>query len=99
MDDLRPTTIRREEENLAVVLNSISYGLLTTDAARRITMMNPVAETLTGWPLSEALGRPIEEVFLVIDQETLQPVAIPVDDAFAAGPVHNSGNHTLLVSR
>ena len=86
MDELHLKTIWRNEENLAVILNSVGDALLATDAARRITVMNPVAEKLTGWTRSEALGRPIEDVFHTSNEET-QPGGGPVDDVLAAGKV------------
>jgi PAS domain S-box-containing protein len=91
--------IRLNEENLAVILNSVGDALLATDAARRITVMNPAAEKLTGSPLSEALGRPVEEVFRIINEETRLPADIPVDDVLAAGLVHSLAKHTVLISR
>ena len=54
--------LRHAEENLALTLDSIGDGIVATDANGNITRMNPVAVRLTGWPLEEALGRPLAEV-------------------------------------
>lgn len=97
MNEVPPKTIRLNEENPAVILNSVGDALLATGAAQRITVMNPVAEELTGWPLSEALARPVEEVFRIINEQTRQPAAIPVDDVLASGTVHNLANHAVLM--
>jgi PAS domain S-box-containing protein len=90
-----PDNTRLDE--VAPVLSCIGLALMATDAYRRITMMNPIAEELTGWPFSEAAGRPIEDVVRIADQETRQPVALPVDYVLAGGTVHNLAN--LLIRR
>jgi len=87
------------EEKLSVTLNSIGDAVLATDAQRRITRLNPIAENLTGWTLAEAMGRPVEEVFRIINEETRAPALIPVDDVLATGEIHGLANHTILISR
>lgn len=91
--------LRSREEKLSVTLNSIGDAVLATDAQRRITRLNPIAEQLTGWPLAEALGRPVEEVFHIINEETREPAVIPVDDVLATGEIHGLANHTVLIAR
>jgi diguanylate cyclase (GGDEF)-like protein/PAS domain S-box-containing protein len=54
------------EQSLSTTLNSIGDGVIATDVGARVTRMNPVAEQLTGWSLSQALGRPIDDVFKII---------------------------------
>lgn len=87
------------EDNLAVILNSVGDALLATNAARRITVMNPAAEKLTGWALSEARGRAVEEVFRIVNEQTRQPVDIPVDHVLASGTIHDLTDHNLLIAR
>ena len=91
--------LRASEASLAVTLRSIGDAVLATDAQRRITRMNPTAEKLTGWPEAEALGRPLEEVFRIINEDTRQPALIPVDDVLATGEVHGPANHAVLLAR
>ena len=91
--------LRQTQQDLAITLNSIGDAVMATDAARRITRMNPVAEQLTGWTQSEAVGQSIEEVFRIIHEETRRPAIIPVDDVLATGIVHGLANHTVLISR
>jgi PAS domain-containing protein len=55
-----------EKERAQVTLNSIGDAVISTDVEGRVSYMNSVAERLTGWPLKEALGRPLEEVFKII---------------------------------
>lgn len=62
--------LTREKERLAVSLRSIADGVITTDADSHITMMNRVAEELTGWSEQDAIGRPLDEVFKVFEPST-----------------------------
>ncbi len=63
-----------EKELAQVTLQSIGEGVITTDAAGLIDYLNPVAEKLTGWQLGAAAGRPLDEVFHLIDEVDHQPV-------------------------
>jgi PAS domain S-box-containing protein len=87
------------EEKLAVTLNSIGDAVIATDAAGRVTLMNPQAELLTGWTRLEAAHRPVEEVFRIIDRDTRQPHVIPVRESLAHGTMQGLTNHTLLIAR
>ncbi|MDP2875017.1 MAG: response regulator [Holophaga sp.] len=92
-------TLQKSEEKLSVTLNSIGDGMLATDGEGRVTGLNPVAEKLTGWTQAEAEGRPVEEIFRIINQETREPSAIPVKETLAHGTIHGLANHTLLIGR
>jgi PAS domain S-box-containing protein len=87
------------EENLAVTLRSIGDGVLTTDELARVTRLNIIAEQLTGWTQAEAIGRPIAQVFQIVNQTTRQPEFIPVEVTLATGVIHELEEETLLVSR
>jgi two-component system, cell cycle sensor histidine kinase and response regulator CckA len=91
--------VRQEREWLRVTLHSIGDGVITTDAAGRVTFLNPVAEELTGWKLAEALGRPVGEVFSLINEETRKPAPNPVERALREGKVVGLANHSALISR
>jgi PAS domain S-box-containing protein len=69
--------IRKREENLEVTLNSIGDGVVVTDAAGHVVRMNPIGEKLTGWTIKEAMGKPIDKIFLIFNSETLQPIENP----------------------
>lgn len=90
---------RKSERNLAVTLNSIGDAVLVTGLDRKITGMNPVAERLTGWSAAEACGRPVDDVFRIINERTGQPASIPVDEVLRTGTIQNLANHTALISR
>jgi PAS domain S-box-containing protein len=62
-------------------------------------LINPVAEELTGWKEAQALGQPIEEVFVVINEKTRKHVANPVIRVLSTGTICGLANHTLLVAK
>lgn len=98
MDDAITTPLWRGEENLALILDSIGDALLTMDNGRRITMMNPVAERLTGWTAEAANGRRIEDVMRVLDEDTREPVVLDFDRVLAGGCVRGLARNGILVS-
>ncbi len=92
-------TLRESEEKLAVTLNSIGDAVIATDALARVTLLNPLAEKLTGWTVAEAAGRPVDEIFNIINKETRQPATIPVMETLAHGTILGLANHTVLIAR
>jgi PAS domain S-box-containing protein len=82
-----------------VTLLSIGDAVLTTDTEGRLTALNPVAESLTGWTADEALGQPLEAVFRIINEYTRQPVENPASRALREGTVVGLANHTILLAR
>ncbi len=92
-------TLQLSEEKLAVTLNSIGDAVIATDAEARVTLMNPLAEQLTGWTQAQAAGRPVEEIFPIINKETRQPTIVPVMETLAKGTVQGLANHTVLIAR
>jgi len=96
---LTDEALHRSEESLAVTLNSIGDAVLATDLDGRITRLNPIAEKLMGWTQAEAQGRPIAEVFRIINEETRQPTVIPVEKVLASGKIQGLANHTIVIAR
>ncbi len=91
--------LRQSEENLSITLQSIGDAVIATDALGHITRMNPPAERLTAWPLPEALGRPLTDVFRIINAQTREPLVNPVDLVMERGDVVGLANHTALLAR
>jgi len=91
--------LAQEKERLSVTLRSIGDGVVSTDVAGRITLMNRVAERLTGWSAAEALGRHVGEVLRLVDQATRAPVADPVARVLATGGTVELPARTLLLAR
>ena len=54
-------------------LVEIGLATVVTDTLGRVTRMNAVAEALTGWPLAEAEGQPLEGVFHTEHEATRLP--------------------------
>jgi len=87
----------RERELAEVTLRSIGDAVITTDLEHRITSLNPIAEAMTGWSHTEAVGRPMSEVFRLIDSRTREPLHNPLLDAIARDAiVELKGNAVLL---
>jgi PAS domain S-box-containing protein len=91
--------IARSQELLSATLNSIGDAVIVTDTTGRVTFLNPVAETLTGWGQKEARGQPLADVFRVVDEETRAPVESPVTRVLREGRVVGLASRTRLVSR
>jgi PAS domain S-box-containing protein len=87
------------EERLAVTLNSIDDAVIATDAKGRVTLLNPLAQRLTGWSRVEALNRPVEDIFQIIHADTRQPYAVPVRETLATGTTLSLTNHTIAIAR
>jgi PAS domain S-box-containing protein len=90
---------RRQKDLLATTLASIGDGVIVTDTEARITFMNGVAASLTGWTADEARGNNITDVFQIINQVTRAPVENPVHHVLRSGLIAGLANHTLLICR
>jgi PAS domain S-box-containing protein len=88
-----------QHELLRVTLQSIGDAVITTDAHSQVTWLNPVAERMTGWLSGEALGRPLTQVFHIVNEETRLPTENPVANCLAQGRIVGLANHTVLISR
>jgi PAS domain S-box-containing protein len=91
--------LREQREWLQVTLNSIGDAVIATDIQGRINFINPVAEAITGWKMSEAAGRPLGEVFQIVSEETREPVESPFALVEREGIIVGLANHTLLLAR
>ncbi|HKB37562.1 MAG TPA: GAF domain-containing protein [Gemmataceae bacterium] len=88
-----------QRERLRTTLASIGEGVIVTDPRGRITLLNGVAESLTGWPAAEAAGRALEEVFVIVNEQTGQRAENPTARVLREGVVVGVANHTVLVDR
>ena len=91
--------LREQQEWLRVTLASIGDAVIATDAEGRVTFLNPVAQDLTGWTQEDAHGQPLETVFVILNEQTRQPVENPVETVLQNGVVVGLGNHTVLIAR
>ena len=90
---------REREDLLRITLRSIGDAVITTDAAGRVTDVNDVATTLTGWSPGDARGRRLGDVFTIINETTREPVESPVTRSIRDGVIVGLANHTVLIRR
>jgi diguanylate cyclase (GGDEF)-like protein/PAS domain S-box-containing protein len=88
-----------EKERAQVTLNSIGDAVMSTDVWGQVTYLNVVAEGLTGWSSEEAGGRPLEEVFRIIDATTRQVVPSPMALAIRENKTVGLTPNCILVRR
>ncbi len=91
--------LRRMEERHRITLMSVGDAIISTDIAGRVEMINPVAEALTGWNGADAIGKPLEQVFRILNENTRETVENPAGKVLREGLVIGLANHTLLVAR
>jgi len=91
--------LRQQREWLRITLSSIGDAVIAIDTEGRITFLNPVAVTLTGWQSEEALGQPIQSVFRIINEKTREPAKDPVARVLHEKRVVALANDTALVTR
>jgi PAS domain S-box-containing protein len=89
----------RQRESLRITLSSIGDAVITTDAEGRVATLNPVAVSLTGWTQPEALGRPVEEIFHIVNEQSRQRVQDPVKKVLSEGKAVGLANHTVLLAK
>ncbi len=91
--------VYEERATLEATLSSIGDAALATDIEGRITFINGIAETLTGWSRQDAVGRQVGEVLNIINENTRTPAENPVKHVLREHKVMGLANHTILVSR
>ena len=89
----------RQRELLRVTLRSIGDAVITTDVDARVTYLNEVAESLTGWAQRDALGQPLDAVFRIVNEATREPVESPAARVLRHGVVVGLANHTVLIRK
>ncbi len=97
--DIFFNSLLKSEKNLSTTLNSIGDAVMATDKDGNIVRMNPVAERLTGWSEQEAVGKPLERVFRIINEGSRETVESPVKKVLKEGVTVGLANHTLLISK
>jgi len=88
-----------EKERAQVTLHSIGDGVITTDPQGLVEYLNPIAEELTGWRTDEAKGKPLLQIFHIINETTREQVANPVTKCLREDRIIGLANHTLLINR
>jgi PAS domain S-box-containing protein len=93
------TARRTGEARYGIILNSIADAVISTDAQGRVELMNPVAQALTGWTYAEARGKPLDQIFVIVNEETRQQVENPVAKTLRENKVVGMANNTLLIAK
>jgi PAS domain S-box-containing protein len=91
--------LRESEERWSTTLHSIGDAVISTCAQGKVIFMNAVAEKLTGWPLSEAHGKDLIDIFHIVNEVTRIKPESPVAKVIRLGQVVGLANHTALISR
>ena len=86
-------------ERLRVTLSSIGDAVIATDESGRVTHVNPVAEKLTGWSQTDAVGKPLHAIFVIINEESRKPVENPIETVLRDRVIVGLANHTVLVPK
>jgi PAS domain S-box-containing protein len=101
LDELqeRSNELHESREWLHTTLRSIGDAVIVCDAASSVQFMNPIAEELTGWSLSEAATRPLNQVFHIVHEHTRKEAENPVEKVRRLNKVIGLANHTALIAR
>ena len=91
--------LQESTKKLSTTLSSIGDAVIATDTEGCVTLMNPVAEKLTGWLLKEAQGKALSEVFNIINAHTKEKAVNPVLKVLESGRIIGLANHTMLIAK
>ncbi len=91
--------LAEERQRLEVTLRSIGDGVITTDTSGLVVSLNAVGEILTGWKETEAVNRPIREVFHIVNESSRARCEDPVQKALSTGQIVDLANNTVLIAR
>jgi PAS domain-containing protein len=89
-------SVLRSQQHLRTTLSSIGDAVIATDAAGRITRLNPVAEELTGWRAADATGHAIEDVFVIFNEDSGEPAENPVRRVLKEGVIQDFSRKVLF---
>src|SRR6185436_15316039 len=91
--------LREQREWLQVTLASIGDAVIATDVQGKVIFINPVAESLTGWSVSDATNRLLNEIFRIINEDTRESIESPFGTVIREGIVVGLANHSLLIAK
>ncbi|HRF65410.1 MAG TPA: PAS domain S-box protein [Ignavibacteria bacterium] len=93
------TKLKENERWLSAILKSVGDAVIVTDEFGFIKFLNPVAETLTGWTLAEVAGKRANEVLVLLDEDSKEPMLNPIERVLAENIIIGRSNHTVLIAR
>ena len=86
-------------ELMRVTLGSIGDAVITTDTEGRVSSLNAVAQSLTGWTSAEARGQPLDDVFRIVEEGTRKPLESPAGRALRENAIVGLANHAILIGK
>ncbi len=95
----RNQEVKKSENKLRTILNSIGDGVITTDENLRIEIMNPMAEKLTGYKLKEVKGKKLETVFDLVHSITGESQDYPIEEILEDGKIIEMSDDTTLIDK
>lgn len=87
------------QEEFKTTLKSIGDAVITTDISGKVMFINPVAQNLTGWNERNAIGKNIDDIFVILNEEDRNRAENPVKKVIESGLTIGLANHTILVSK
>lgn len=91
--------IFEHHERLQAILSSIDDGVIATDNQGMVEYINKVAENLAGIREKDVLGKNINDVVHIIDEQRRDRIIIPVDKTAEEGRGSTVIDGILLVSK
>jgi diguanylate cyclase (GGDEF)-like protein/PAS domain S-box-containing protein len=91
--------LARSKEYAEVTLHALGEAVVTADAAGQVVYLNPAAERLTGWSSAEAQGQPLDRIYSLKDEVTLDPIHHPALSGQIHGLVAGMKQHAVLTNR
>ena len=91
--------VKQSRDWLQTTINSIGDGVITTDVNGNVSLLNAVAESLTGWKQEEAAGKPLEQVFVIRNAISGLEAENPVSKVLREGRIVGLANHNRLIAK
>lgn len=91
--------LSEREEYISLLLDSIGDAVVSTDRTGNIVSMNSVAESITGWSITEAFGKPFNDIFKLTNSKTNLPIVLPIEQVLITGKIINLGSETELLTK
>ncbi|MBN2029251.1 response regulator [bacterium] len=91
--------VKEDEQRFHTTLKSIGDAVITTDVKGRITFLNSVAESLTGWKQEKASGKRVNTIFKIVNAKTGSVAKNPVDMVLQKGVVYTLSDNCILISK
>ena len=97
--ELNVAALAESRERLATILASIGDAVIATDVEGRVTFLNGIAQELTGWDQEYAAGKPIGDLFKIVDEDSEQAIECPVARVLAGEIPNRAASSVLLIAR